>query len=180
MTHSVRAVSRSSPLDPAPVALAATHTVRKKLELAVTRRELLQRAGLMAAAGVATMALKTWPFTGSGTSDAAAQAASSLHVPEYARFMDLVGTTFVAMSGAQRAGLTLEEVVLLGEANDPGRPTNLREVPYALRFIVSAGELARSGIFRLESADQEPVSVFIHQVGMRTPGAGIRYEAVFN
>lgn len=180
MTRSVHAVLRRAPLDSVPAAFPATTAVRRQLERAITRRELLQRAGLMAAAGAATMALKVGPAARSQTSGATAQAAPAVQVPDYARFMDLVGTSFVATSGAQRARLTLEEVVLLGEATDPGRPAHLREVPYALRFIVNEGELAPSGIFRLTSANQEPLSVFIHQIWMRTPGAAIRYEAVFN
>lgn len=183
MTRSACAVSRCAPGESASEALPA---VRERRQLAITRRELLHRAGLIAAAGMTAMVLESGQLARLTASDTTVTAAAaSVPVADYARFMELVGTTFAATSIAgasltQRARLTLEEVALLGEAGDLGRPAHLREVPYALRFILSDGELARSGIFRLEGVDREPVAAFIHQVGMRAPGADIRYEAVFN
>jgi hypothetical protein len=180
------ALSGSNTADALQEALPAVDRIRGQLEGAINRRELLKRSAVITAAGVTAMAVKYGPLVRSSAPATTATAATSTApVPEHAHFMDLVGTTFLATTvagatPAQRATLTLEEVVLLGDGIDAERPEGLRETPYALRFIVSEGELAPSGIFQLTDKRHQRLDAFIHQVGMRAPGGEIRYEAVFN
>lgn len=180
------ALSGSNPADALQEALPAVGHIRGRLEGAINRRELLKRSAMITAAGVTAMVVKSGPLARSSVpATAATAAASTAPVPDHVHFMDLVGTTFLATTiagaiPAQRAALTLEEVVLLGDGIDAARPEGLRETPYALRFIVSEGQLAASGIFQLTDERRQRLDAFIHQVGMQLPGGEIRYEAVFN
>jgi hypothetical protein len=185
-------ISRAHPVrdngsaDPIPRTILSKGEVQRRPGAAMSRRELFRRGAVITAEGITTMALNTGPLARSSAGGTvAATASGTALVPEYARFLELVGTSFIATPAvsatpAQRATLTLEEVILLGDADDLGRPADLRETPFALRFVVREGALAPSGIFRLRGADNQAIDAFIHQVGMRAPGGDIRYEAVFN